>query len=458
MSKILTQQPKAPWWHVAVILLPWFAYEFHNQVSRSALTFTLKKFTDDPSTISFITSFNYACGLLVGSVVSLISDRIWTRHGRRRPFLIFGFLGSAVVSFFIPHLTFLWGVGIGILIYQAVYDVVNPLEPLTMEVIPPAQRGRAGAIRQWYAMAASILFYYVLIGQFDHTYQLPGGFDLTGETVIYIVNSLFLAICGLLMLLMVREVKPPDANPQPLREVRVWPVIRGLFTRELLPLFGLTYVFMNLWVGLDQFEGLLITEQWGYSKAEYGQIMSYGMMIALLVVPLGGWASDRFDRLVLLKTGLGLVLGLQVIYYFYAEYFAPGGVPEFGVVIGLGLIRAMVQKVVIVAAIPLIFDYVSTNRLGALSCGMGVTLAVVNFIQANMMGTWIEFSSEWLYGLPEGRYNYMTAYHYLFLMGLGGIAYLYLFAHWDRTGYVKRRPKNAPVEAGADSTESANGA
>lgn len=441
MKKILTQQPKVSWVTVAVILLPWAAYEFHNNISKSAMVFTLRKFTSDPALIGFITSLNFACGLLTGSIGSLVSDRIWTRYGRRRPFLIIGFFFAGIISLFLPHVGFLWGFAASVLLYQLVFHLVHPWEPLTMEVIPPAQRGRAGAIRQWIQSGCFIVFFYALIGLFDRRFALPGGFSVSGETLIYGVNALVLIGSAALVLWCVEEVKPAGAEARRLRDVGVWSLLKGLFARDLLPLFGLGYVVMNLWVGLDQFEPLLITEQWNYSKAEYGEIMSYGMMIALLVVPLGGWASDKFNRLTLLKVGLASVLGLKVFFYIYAEYVAPAALPPFHMVIMLGLIRGAVAKIMIVAAVPLLFDYVSTNRLGTLSCGLAIVFGLVNFVQANSMGLWISFSSDWLYGLPEGRYNYMAAYHYLFVMGLIGIAYLYLFAHWEKTGFIQRRPK-----------------
>jgi Major Facilitator Superfamily. len=456
MRKILTQQPKVSWLAVTVILLPWMCYEVHNQLSKSAMVFSLRKFTNDPALIGFITSLNFACGLLTGSIGSLVSDRIWTRYGRRRPFLVIGFLSAGVISLFLPHISFLWGFAASVLVYQLAFHLVHPYEPLTMEVVPPAQRGRAGAIRQWIQSGFFIFFFYVLIGQFDRTYALPGGFTFTGETLIYVINALILIGAAALLWWCVEEVKPPGAEALRLREVQIWSLLKGLLSRELLPLFGLGYVVMNLWVGLEQFEPLLVTDQWGYSKAEYGEIMSYGMLIALMVVPLGGWASDKFDRLVLLKIGLAVVLGLKVFFYIYAEYIAPNALPPFHMVILLGLIRGAVAKIMIVAAVPLLFDYVSTNRLGTLSCGLAIVFGLVNFVQANSMGLWISFSSGWLYGLPEGRYNYMAAYHYLFIMGLVGMGYLYLFAHWEKTGFVKRRPKavaSAPAKSETDSAE-----
>lgn len=453
MKKILTQKPKVSWLAVTIILLPWMGYEVHNQLSKSAMVFSLKKFTSDPALIGLITSLNFACGLLTGSIGSLVSDRIWTRHGRRRPFLVIGFLSAGIISLFLPHVGFLWGFAASVLVYQMAFHLVHPFEPLTMEVIPAAQRGRAGAIRQWIQSGFFVLFFYLLIGQFDRRYELPGGLALTGESVIYMVNALILIGAAALLWFWVEEVKPAGAEALRLREVQIWTLLKGLFSRDLLPLFGLGYVVMNLWVGLEQFEPLLVTDQWGYSKAEYGEIMSYGMLIALLVVPVGGWASDKFDRLVLLKVGMATVLGLKVFFYIYAEYVAPHALPPFHMVVLLGLIRGAVAKLMIVAAVPLLFDYVSTNRLGTLSCGLAIVFGFVNFVQANSMGLWISFSSGWLYGLPEGRYNYMAAYHYLFLMGLFGIAYLYLFAHWEKTGFVKRRPKNA-VDAPAEPQES----
>jgi hypothetical protein len=251
---------------------------------------------------------------------------------------------------------------------------------------------------------------------------------------------------GAMLWRCVEEIRPPDAEAHRLRDIPVWAMFKGLFTRDLLPLLGLAFVMVNMWVGLEQFEALLITDQWGYSKADYGKALSYGVIVTVAVVPIAGMISDRMDRLVALKAGLCVVLGLKGAFYVYAEYVAPGGVPPFVAVVAMGLIRGAVASFVAVAAVPLIFDYVDTNRLGALSCGMGIVFGLVNFVQSNTMGLWIAFSSRWLYALPDGQYNYMAAYHYLFVMGIAGFAYLALFSHWNRTGFVKRRaPDGAPA-------------
>lgn len=446
MRKILTQQPKVPWWAVSVILLPWMGNELHTQVSRTVIPFTLKRYTDDPALIGFIGSFNYGCGLLIGSFVSLISDRIWTRFGRRRPFMLIGAFGAGTLALFIPHASSLWVVALVILAYQMLFDFHNPLEPLTMEVVPTAQRGRAGAIRQWYRTGIAVVFLYFLIGCFDEVYQLPVVGAVAGEVLIYGCVTVVLFINGLIMWLRVEEVRPANAEVYRLREIPFRQMFRDLVSKDILPLLGLAFVMLNLWVGLDQFEALLVTDQWGYSKSQFGEAMSYGMLITIAVVPLAGWISDRFDRLIALKIGLCLVMTLKVTFYLYAEYAAPNAIPPFWAVVGMGLIRGAVANFMVVACIPLMFDYVSNNRLGTLSCGMGITFGLITFVQVNALGGWIKFSSSWLYGLPEGVFNYMAGYHFLFVMGLGSFAYLLVFSHWDRTGFVKRR-KVAPAES-----------
>lgn len=442
MRKVLTQQKHTPWASILLVLFPWMAYEMHTQFSQSAIVFTLKKFTESPALIGLVGSSNQGFGLLIGSIISLVSDKIWTRYGRRRPFLCIGFAASAVVLLVLPHLTVFGLLIAGIIIYQGIFHITTPLEPLLMEIIPSPQRGRAGAFRQWLQTGGYLLLYFVLVSQFDRQYEL-GGLSFTGETVLYTVLAAVIFLAGAILFFFVEEVRPPDAETYRISEIPIWSTLRSLFTRELLPLFGLAYVMLNLWVSLAQFEPLLITEQWGYSKAEFGEIMSIGMLITVAVAPVAGWISDRFDRLILLKLGLASILGLKAAFYIYAEYFAPNGVPPFLAVVTMGLIRGGITTFVSVATVPLIFDYVSSNRLGALSCGMGIVFSFVTFVQQNSMGLWVTFSSSWLYGLPKGTYNYMAAYHYLFIMGIAGIAYLYLFAYWDRIGFVRRKAQEA---------------
>ena len=436
--KIVTQQRQVPWMHVVIVLFPWFGTAMRESISNAGITFTLSKFTDSPFLIGMIGSSNQAFGFLVGATCCFASDRIWTPLGRRRPFLLVGCFVSAALCLFIPLASGLW-VAIGlILAYQFFVDFSTPFEAFTMEVIPSKQRGRAGAITSIYKSLAFCLVFAGLIGGFDKVYDLSERLSVSGEHVMYWVNVLVLLVMGGVILFFTKEVKPKGATICKLRDVPFRSIITELCRPEIAPLLGLGFVMQNLWIGLGQFEPLLVTEQWGYSKSQYGNIMAISMAISVIAAPLGGIVSDKFDRLKILRIGLVGVLALKFGYYLYAEYIAPNGIPPYYMVVVLGLLKGAVGSFMTIACFPLIFDFVSKNRFGTLACGFGIVFSLVAFVGVNAMGGWIELSSRYLYKLEDGTYNYMAGYHWIFLLGVLGVAYLFVFSRMVESGRMEK--------------------
>jgi MFS family permease len=424
--KVLTQQAHVPWSWVVIALLPWTAVTITQFVNVLGLTFTLKKFTDDPVVISLITGSQQGFALIVGALVAFASDRIWTRWGRRKPILLTGWIFSGLFILLVPFASNLSTVVLCILLYVFFIDMNGPYEVATMEVIPSRQRGRAGAITQILKMGASLLFFSVLIAHFDARFQFLG-ITITGEQVMYGTVAAFLVGCAIIYGVCIEEVRPPDAEVYPLRELPFRSFFKEVFSPDVMPLYGLMFAMQTFWLSTLQFEALLVTEQWGYSKADYGAIMSIGTIATVVLVPFGGWLSDRRDRLQLTKWGLIAVVSLKVVYYVYCEYITPGGVPPFAGALMLGLFRLAVGGFLAVACVPLIFDLLDTNRFGTFACGNLMVMSFVTFVGSNAMGLWVKFSAGAVYGLPAGTYNYMAAFHWLFLVGVLGIAYLFVF-------------------------------
>lgn len=442
--KIVTHQKRIPWSWSVVVLFPWFAFAVREQISNAGMTFTLRKFIESPAMIGRILSSNYLFSLTLGATIAFISDFVWTRWGRRRPFLIISLLGGSILSFFLPASQVGWLTVTLIIAYQFVVDFGGSYEPFTMEVIPPKQRGRSGAITHWYKTAGFAATFYFLIGGFDNVYDL-GLFTLSGETLMYWANSLFLGVAGLMVLLFTKEEKPKDFTPVPLKLQLVRRFFYELTRPNMLRLMGLALVMQTLWQGILQYEPLLITDQWGFTKKQYGDLIALSTVTTLALVPVAGWLSDRIDRMVILKIGLSIVVSLHLALYFVADFLVEGQPPLMAVFV-VGFLKLSIGSFMAVACVPLLFDYVPKNRLGTLGCGMGLVFALSFFVGANVMGEWIELSAEHFYLLPEGTYNYLAAYHWLILCGLAGIAYLHYFSNLEKRGVIQRLGSQEAVE------------
>ncbi|MDX2110358.1 MAG: MFS transporter [Verrucomicrobiota bacterium] len=209
-------------------------------VSGTALPLTLRRFTDDTRLIGLLTSVGLWFGIILGPLVNYISDRLWSRFGRRRPFLLIAGCGTMIAMVLIPFAPTL-GILIQLIVVSSILgDVGSTQEPLWLEVIPPPQRGRAIAIRILMVNMASMLFFQVMFAQFDEKYYIDAtalwpAFILTGEQMCYLLAAALNIVNLCMLAFVVREVKPPGVHLISLKEIQFSKLLRFVKTNFAQP-------------------------------------------------------------------------------------------------------------------------------------------------------------------------------------------------------------------------------
>lgn len=101
-------------------------------------------------------------GLLVQPLVGYLSDRTWTRLGRRRPYLLVGALLSSAALLIMPMSPFLWVAAVMLWILDASINTsMQPFRAFVGDQLPLAQRPRGYAMQSFFigigAVVASAL-------------------------------------------------------------------------------------------------------------------------------------------------------------------------------------------------------------------------------------------------------------------------------------------------------------
>lgn len=216
---MLTQQAKVPLVWIALINFLWFTGLYTLFVISTALPFTMRRFTDDTRLMSLVGSVGLWFGIVLGPLVNYISDRIWTRFGRRRPFILVAVCGALLAMVCIPFMPALAPLIMVVVVSSILGDVGSTQEPLWLEVVPPSQRGTGVAIRVLAINMAGVLFFQVMFAQFDRRYQF-GGLALTGEQMCYLLGAFFQFCFLLLIAFGIREVRPGGVQLRHPGEVR----------------------------------------------------------------------------------------------------------------------------------------------------------------------------------------------------------------------------------------------
>lgn len=440
MKKIETDRPRVPWSWAAWMTGPWLALFYIENLNHGGpLTFTIRRFVETPVLIGLLTSANVAFNFAVGTAASYMSDRIWTPWGRRRPFLIVGWVGAGLTMFLVPFAPNVWTLVAVVLALQFFADVAKPVEPLYNEVVPPAQRGRAGTMRNIGQQLMGLFFFGVLVTQFDavHEFTLGGkAWRLSGETVVFWTGGLLTLGMAVFLALGVRENRPTVQEPR--RDWGVRMFVSDVFGQRQWWMVYLLYS-TPLVAGLTggSFTVLMQTEQLGFSKAEMGFAVSVGMIVmVVLFAPLAGYLTDRMSRMRLLRIGIVGPTLVELIFFLHVRFVADYSIP-LSTWIAYGLAASALKTCAYLVWGALVFDYIPRNRFGTVSAGLTFVSGLVPFVLTNLSGLWVTGFTQVFGRVGAGDYDYSSLY--VMQVGFAALALgmTYFFEREEKRGRVR---------------------
>lgn len=442
---VRTAQTRVPWAWVAVLSLPWASMVYFDLISNVAITFKLREFISVPVLLTLVGSFNLLFNIAVGATCNYASDRVWTPWGRRKPFLLLGWAMVAVGCLILPELQSLALIVMVLFVYEMVRDFATPYESLCNEVVPPAQRGRANAAYTFARQAIIAVFFSLVIGRWDDVYALPGGFEVRGQQVVF-WSAAALALATIALVSRVREEPPPDATATWKRPNRA--ELKGHARNFLCEVFGsrqwraiytVALAQMIFWTDFGNLAPLLYTEQWGFSKQAFGNVLAVSSAVTLAVfLPLSGWVADRWDRIRVFQFLAGAMALNHLAFFIYLQAITDG-VPSFGEVLVFKLLGTGIGTVGTVTSVAMMFDYVPRRRLGTVLAGVGLSRGIASLLVNNGIGLWVT-SASWVWpkrdGVGELKYDYALGYLYLTLCGVLAWWVARRFARLSRTGVL----------------------
>lgn len=96
-------------------------------------------------------------GLLVQPVIGHLSDRTWTRLGRRRPYMLAGALLTGLALLAMPSATTLWSASLMLWVLTASINVaMEPFRALVADTLPEPQRTSAYALQVFFIGAGAV--------------------------------------------------------------------------------------------------------------------------------------------------------------------------------------------------------------------------------------------------------------------------------------------------------------
>ncbi|WP_370582695.1 MFS transporter [Plantibacter sp. VKM Ac-2885] len=228
--------------------------------------------------------------LPVGPILGVLSDRSKFAWGRRRPFLLLGLGAFAISALVIATAPALPMVLIGYVVAQCGVALVSvALNPALAEHVPPAQRGKLGALSGVMASIAGVCA------------TLVGSLLIGNILVLFLLPVSVLAVGVLLWILVV----PDGPAPERFQSAKLTAALRSLLFNPLKHRdFSLVWVG-KLFIGVgtaffSTYQLYFLLDRLGFTVQEAGQQLAVAGGLALLATigftVLGGFLSDKLKR------------------------------------------------------------------------------------------------------------------------------------------------------------------
>lgn len=445
MYIIETRRSEVPWrWLVLLGLMgvPYIMMFFIAAGDGALLSLSLRKYLESPFWINVILSCDIAFNVIVGATCLYLSDRIWTRYGRRKPFVLVSWGSISLCMALIPFAGEAGPLILLIVILFAAMDVGTTADMLVIEVIPPHQRGRYEALKGIYLHILIIIFGLGIQGRFFETYEVDGvGF--TGQEAIFILGAGLILLGAIALVLFVRENRPPeaDAEQDAAHEIKKgWAIFRPLraifLERSLWPIYLLAFSLTLVQVNLGPLGALLVTEQWGYSLQDIGVNLTIGSTINIFLLMGIGYLADRGNRLFMFASGVFCYVVLVIAYYLFVEVLLPDGRPMIWMMVAFGFCQSFCNLFVMTNFNPLCFDYIPRQMIGTAQAGINMVRSATRWIAMIGVGAWVQwYSSNFA---EEGVTDYFSGYLYVAFLGIIGCLFLVYFIRKVRRGELRR--------------------
>ena len=173
----------------------------------------------DPHSLSFFWILPPLMGIIVQPIIGILSDRTWTRFGRRIPYLFVGAAAAIVVMCLLPNAgSFGMGVGVAMifglfalmLLDTSINMAMQPFKMMVGDMVNEKQKGLAYSIQSFLCNAGSLVGYLFpfIFAAVGISNIAPRG--IVPDSVIYsfYIGALILILCVLYTTAKVKEYPP----------------------------------------------------------------------------------------------------------------------------------------------------------------------------------------------------------------------------------------------------------
>lgn len=452
---------------ILLMNLGFFGVNYAMGLQQSAINPLFTIIGANPHDLPLLNLAGPMTGLLIQPVIGVLSDRTWTRWGRRKPFFVVGVVLAAITLFLFPFVSALWMAVVLLWLLDAgANTAMEPYRALISDKLRLSQR-TTGYLLQGVLIGAGAVFANVSLFVFQ---QVIAGSNEAG--VPYWVPATFwVGACFLLGSVAIsaartKEIKPSDEEIAHVRSLPKNPaaVFMEIFHAvKEMPLgmhkIGIVYAFQ--WYGLFvwwQFGSHIIgTSAFGVdtSVEGFGETAAYqaaagwtglingwyagvSIVAAIVMIPLAKrFGAKNVHAVALLLAGIGLaifpfvqdrflmfipMIGLGIAWASVCSLpfvMVTSMVPAARIGVYLGILNMMIVVPQLVETLS--FGWIYENLLGADPTKACIFIGAL-FAAAGLAATWVNppKANEESSLLPLGSPRRMTSAYNRVIVGSDG--------------------------------------
>ena len=217
----MKQKPNLPFWSLWNLSFGFFGVQIAYALQSGNISRIFRTLGADPHSLSFFWILPPLMGILVQPIVGTLSDKTWTRFGRRIPYLFVGALVAVAVMCLLPnagslHLTvsaaLIFGLIALMLLDTSINMAMQPFKMLVGDMVNEEQKAKAYSIQSFLCNAGSVvgfLFPFVLTWIGVQNVAEEG---VVPDSVIwsFYIGATILIACVIYTTLKVKEWNPQE--------------------------------------------------------------------------------------------------------------------------------------------------------------------------------------------------------------------------------------------------------
>ena len=221
MNNELKKKPNLNFWALWNLSFGFFGVQIAYSLQSANISRIFATLGADPHNLSFFWVLPPLMGMLVQPIVGTLSDKTWTRFGRRIPYLFIGAAMAVLVMILLPNAGSL-GLTVGAALWfgacalmfldTSINMAMQPFKMLVGDMVNEEQKTKAYSIQSFLCNAGGLIgfafpFFFTAIGIAN---TAPSG--VVPDSVIYsfYIGALILILCVIYTTLKVKEWNPKE--------------------------------------------------------------------------------------------------------------------------------------------------------------------------------------------------------------------------------------------------------